>query len=88
MWDFKLQGCTTARLTNLRAGATQTQYATTCLACSSLRDLPRVFHARDRAGLSTMARPKFYAVKVGRGGPKIYTTWDEVRRRRTNDFLI
>lgn len=25
-----------------------------------------------------MARQKYYAVKVGRGGPAIYLTWDEV----------
>ena len=24
---------------------------------------------------------KYYAVKVGRGGPKIYDTWDEVRQQ-------
>jgi hypothetical protein len=25
-----------------------------------------------------MARQKYYAVRVGRGGPKIYTNWDDV----------
>jgi viroplasmin and RNaseH domain-containing protein len=25
-----------------------------------------------------MTKLKFYAVKMGREGPKIYTTWDEV----------
>ena len=25
------------------------------------------------------SQEKYYAVKVGRGGPKIYNTWEEVR---------
>lgn len=33
-----------------------------------------------RSSLSTMSRKqKYYAVSVGRDGPMIYSTWDEVR---------
>lgn len=30
-----------------------------------------------------MTKHKFYAVHNGRGGTQIYTTWEEVRRRKT-----
>lgn len=33
-------------------------------------------------------KQKYYAVKVGRGGPQVYTTWEKVRWRLTGRISV